>query len=210
MCVLPREFTQTVAKIHKKRLYHKKKKKNLHQGITKIKTTFSLVTISVRKAISFSRLDRWEKCRSFSNSWDRCCLLTGGTNMSQEPRKQLSEAATGAAADGGGTHQWTKPDTAAVGSNSSVSSLQLDDNSSNSSVSSLQVDDNSNNNSSSDNTMLPLTPRGRDATHQETNDRKPCRKPVNTPGGDASHTPRLRATGFPGNEVRLARRFSYR
>lgn len=37
-----------------------------------------LFTISVRKAISFSRLDRWEKCLSFSNSCERWCLITEG------------------------------------------------------------------------------------------------------------------------------------
>lgn len=36
-----------------------------------------LLTISVRKAISFSRLDKCEKCLSFSNSWKRWHLNTG-------------------------------------------------------------------------------------------------------------------------------------
>lgn len=40
--------------------------------------TKTLRTISVRKAISFSRLDRCEKCRSFSNSWVRWYLITEG------------------------------------------------------------------------------------------------------------------------------------
>lgn len=42
-----------------------------------------LFTISVRKAISFSRLDKCEKCLSFSNSWKRWCLITGAGGKSQ-------------------------------------------------------------------------------------------------------------------------------
>lgn len=43
--------------------------------IIKRQQNTEVVTISVRKAISFSRLDKCEKCLSFSNSCERWCLI---------------------------------------------------------------------------------------------------------------------------------------